>query len=176
MLNNGIFSSNYSTSNPFGTNGLSQQSMDATIMDAYNRLEALKSQQNFNANNKIKTVFTDIADEFKDLPDDEMKFISSSKEYQEAYNKYQVEFSEFITNKFSNEFLQVNGGRSLEELLFTIKRQKENYKSKFANDINEIRDQNKELISKNNQLADNNAELQKQLNEIQKMLWKEQQL
>lgn len=176
MLNNGIFNSNYSTSNPFGMGG--QQSIDASLLDAYNKLEALKNQQNsYNVQQtNQKTVFTDIADEFKDLSNDESAFISSSKEYQDAYNKYQVEFSEFLTNKFSNEFLQTNGGRSLEELLFTIRQQKEKYKSKFANDINEIRDQNKELINKNNQLADNNAELQKQLNEIQKMLWKEQNL
>lgn len=173
MLNNGIFNSNYSNSNPFGTNGYTQ-SIDASLLEAYNKLEALKQQSTVNANNK--TVFTDIADEFKDLPSDELKFITESNEYQTAYNKYQLEFSEFLTSKFSGEFLQVNGGRSLEEMLFTIRKQKENYKTKFANDINEIRDQNKELISRNNQLADNNAELQKQLNEIQKMIWKEQKL
>lgn len=176
MLNNGIFNSSYSTSNPFGLSGPTQN-IDASLLDAYNKLEALKNQQNsFNANNTVRTVFTDIADEFKDLPVDESNFISSSKEYQEAYNKYQVEFSEFLTARFANEFLQTNGGRSAEELLFTIKKQKETYKSKFAKDINEIRDQNKELINRNNQLADNNAELQKQLNEIQQMLWKEQKL
>jgi gas vesicle protein len=170
LNNNGIFNSNYSMSNPFGMNG-QNQSLDASLMEAYNKLEALKNQQPQYA---IKTVFTEISDEFKDLSSDESAFIVSSKEYQNAFNKYQTEFSEFLTNKFSNEFLQVNGGRSVEELLFTIRKQKDQYKTKFANDINEIRDQNRELINKNDQLANNNAELQKQLKEIQSMLWKEQ--
>jgi regulator of replication initiation timing len=58
-------------------------------------------------------------------------------------------------------------------MLYTIRSQKEKYKDKFATDINEIRDQNKELINKNNQLVENNQELQKQLEEIKARLWKE---
>ena len=175
MLNNGIFNTNYSTSNPFGIGGVNQ-SLDASIIEAYNKLEALKNQQNQQYNTVNRTVFTDISEEFKDLSADESTFIVSSKEYQEAFNKYQTEFSEFLTTKFSTEFLQTNGGRSAEELLYTIKKQKDQYKTKFANDINEIRDQNRELINKNDQLASNNAELQKQLKEIQNMLWKENRL
>jgi gas vesicle protein len=175
MLNNGIFNTNYSTSNPFGISG-TNQSLDASIIEAYNKLEALKNQQNQQYNTVNRTVFTDITEEFKDLSADESTFIVSSKEYQDAFNKYQTEFSEFLTAKFSTEFLQTNGGRSAEELLYTIKKQKDQYKTKFANDINEIRDQNRELINKNDQLASNNAELQKQLKEIQNMLWKENRL
>jgi hypothetical protein len=44
-------------------------------------------------------------------------------------------------------------------MLFVIRKQKENYKKKFAADINEIRDQNKDLIGRNNQLSETNLEL-----------------
>jgi predicted RNase H-like nuclease (RuvC/YqgF family) len=58
-------------------------------------------------------------------------------------------------------------------MLYIIRTQKEKYKDKFAKDINEIRDQNKDLLSKNNQLAESNNALQKQLEEIKSRLWKE---
>jgi predicted RNase H-like nuclease (RuvC/YqgF family) len=58
-------------------------------------------------------------------------------------------------------------------MLYTIRSQKEKYKDKFATDINEIRDQNRDLLNKNNELAESNQALQKQLEEIKARLWKE---
>jgi predicted RNase H-like nuclease (RuvC/YqgF family) len=57
-----------------------------------------------------------------------------------------------------------------------IRKEKEKYKDKFAADINEIRDQNKDLLTRNNQLAENNLALQKQLEEIKNRLWKDDTL
>jgi transketolase len=173
---NGIFSSNYSSSNPFGMNNLSSN-LEASLADAYGKLEAIKAQQaQLQMTQPQKTVFTEIAEEFKDIATDENHFIISSTEYQDAFNKYQTQFSEFLTSKFSNEFLQTTGGRSAEELLYTIRRQKEAYKSKFTKDINEIRDQNKQLMTNNNKLAEDNILLQQQLKEIQEQLWKGREL
>jgi FtsZ-binding cell division protein ZapB len=53
-------------------------------------------------------------------------------------------------------------------MLFTIRQKKEQYKQKFAEDINEIRDQNRNLVEKNNQLAENNQALQEQLKKLLK--------
>jgi lipoate-protein ligase A len=61
----------------------------------------------------------------------------------------------------------------LEEMLYVIRAQKDKYKDKFATDINEIRDQNKNLLDKNNKLAESNQALQKQLEEIKSRLWKD---
>jgi polyhydroxyalkanoate synthesis regulator phasin len=119
------------------------------------------------------TVFTDIENELKNLSEDETAFITSSKEYQTISNRYQAEFSQFLINKFSNEYIQTGNTRTLEELLYTIRQQKDKYKDKFATDINEIRDQNKTLLDRNNQLAESNQALQKQLEEIKSRLWKE---
>jgi predicted RNase H-like nuclease (RuvC/YqgF family) len=58
-------------------------------------------------------------------------------------------------------------------MLYVIRTQKEKYKDKFATDINEIRDQNRDLLNKNNELAESNQALQKQLEEIKARLWKE---
>jgi regulator of replication initiation timing len=58
-------------------------------------------------------------------------------------------------------------------MLYVTRKEKENYKGKFAADINEIRAQNKSLIDKNNELAENNAVLQRQLEEIKNRLWKD---
>jgi len=57
--------------------------------------------------------------------------------------------------------MQVGNTRTLEEMLLVIKKEKEKYKDRFAADINEIRDQNKVLLSKNDELSKNNRELQK---------------
>jgi molybdopterin converting factor small subunit len=119
------------------------------------------------------TVFTDIENELKNLSEDETAFITSSKEYQTVSNKYQAEFSQFLISKFSNEYLQTGNTRTLEELLYVIRAQKDKYKDKFATDINEIRDQNKNLLDRNNQLAESNQALQKQLEEIKARLWKD---
>lgn len=167
MLNtNGIFNSNYSTSNPFGMSGNGQNNQQA-LTEAYAKLEMLKQQQQ--SPQKL-TVFTDIANELAALSEDEMTFITTSPEYQKSYNKYQTEFSEFLTNKFANEFISASGGTSLEELLFVIRQKKDAYKSKFAKDINEIRDQNKSLLDKNNRLAEDNEKLKEQLKNIQERL------
>jgi hypothetical protein len=74
---NGIFNSNYSTSNPFGISGPSQNTQQA-LNDAYAKLELLKQQQLPQKN----TVFTDIANELNALSEDEMNFITTSPEYQ----------------------------------------------------------------------------------------------
>ena len=44
---------------------------------------------------------------------------------------------------------------------------KEEYKKNFTNEINEIRDQNKDLAARNDKLAKSNEELQKQLRALQ---------
>ena len=173
-----MFNSNYSTSNPFSFNGkTSTSSLEDSLYQTYAQLEALKAKQNQLNNNQLPqsaTVFTDISDEFKDLSEDEVQYITTSQEYQNLNNKYQTEFSQFLISKFSNEYLQTTGNtRTLEEMLYTIRSKKEQYKKKFANDINEIRDQNKELLERNNQLAASNLELQSQLKSIQDKLWSE---
>jgi multidrug efflux pump subunit AcrB len=174
-MNNSIFGTNYNTSNPFSN---TPSVLDATLADSYAKLEALKRQQQqlqqtATAVPQHSTVFTDIDNELKDLSEDEMSFITNSKEYQTITNKYQTEFSQFLINKFSNEYIQTGNTRTLEEMLYVIRSQKEKYKDKFATDINEIRNQNKDLLDKNNQLAENNQALQKQLEEIKARLWKE---
>lgn len=183
MNNGGLFNSNYSSSNPFsmynGSNS-TQANLDQSLADAYSRLEALKRQQQAfsqaNSSNsqavsqQRQTVFTDIATEMKDLPEDELNFIITSKDYQKTNAKYQQEFSEFITSKFAAEYIQTENAKTLEELLGIIRKRKEQYKSKFAEDISEIREQNKNLVDKNNELAESNAALQKQLMNIQEKL------
>lgn len=176
-----MFNSNYSTSNPFALNlNSTKESIEDSLMQTYAKLEALKAKQNQlsgTVNQTVPqqaTVFTDISNELKDLSEDEVNFIISSPEYQHINGRYQEEFSQFLIAKFSNEYLQVGNTRTLEEMLNTIRVKKDQYKQKFAKDINEIRDQNKELLNRNNQLAENNLRLQEQLKEIQeKILWKE---
>lgn len=168
-----MFNSNYSTSNPFSFNKNTSNNIEDSLMQTYAQLEALKAKQNqlnnMNNINQPATVFTDIANEFKDITDDESNFILSSQEYQTLNNRYQTEFTQFLIGKFSNEYLQTTGNtRTLEEMLFTIRKRKEQYKNKFASDINEIRDQNKELLERNNNLAADNLELQKQLKKLLK--------
>lgn len=167
-----MFNSNYSSSNPFSFNNKTTSNIEDSLMQTYAQLEALKAKQNQlnnNYNPNQSTVFTDIANEFKDISDDEVSFITSSKEYQTLNEKYQAEFSQFLISKFSGEYLQTTGNtRTLEEILFTIRSKKDQYKQKFANDINEIRDQNKELLERNNALAANNLELQNQLKKFLK--------
>lgn len=146
-------------------------------MQSYARLEALKAKQNQLQNTQVvqqqSTVFTDIAGEFEGLSSDESNFIVNSKEYQALNQRYQNEFTQFLISKFSGEYLQTGNVRTLEEMLFTIRQKKEQYKQKFAEDINEIRDQNKNLVDKNNQLAESNQLLQQQLKAIQEKLLKD---
>lgn len=172
-MNNSIFGTNYNTTNPFSN---TPSVLDATLADSYAKLEALKRQQQQLQQAAVpqhSTVFTDIDSELKNLSEDEMAFITGSKEYQAISNKYQAEFSQFLINKFSNEYIQTGNTRTLEEMLYVIRSQKEKYKDKFATDINEIRDQNRDLLNKNNELAESNQALQKQLEEIKARLWKE---
>jgi hypothetical protein len=172
-MNNNLFglNNNYNTSNPFSN---TPSVLDASLADSYAKLEALKRQQMQQQQIVPQaTVFTDIENELKNLSEDETAFITSSKEYQTVSNKYQAEFSQFLISKFSNEYLQSGNTRTLEELLYVIRAQKDKYKDKFATDINEIRDQNKNLLDRNNQLAENNLALQKQLEEIKSRLWKD---
>jgi molybdopterin converting factor small subunit len=171
---NNIFGTNTNYTNPFSN---TPSVLDASLADSYAKLEALKRQQTQMQQSQVmpqqSTVFTDIADELKNLSEDESTFITSSKEYQTVSNKYQAEFSQFLINKFSNEYMQTGNTRTLEEMLYVIRQQKEKYKDKFATDINEIRDQNKTLLDRNNQLAESNLALQKQLEEIKTRLWKD---
>lgn len=172
-MNNNLFglNNNYNTSNPFSN---TPSVLDASLADSYAKLEALKRQQMQQQQIVPQaTVFTDIENELKNLSEDETTFITSSKEYQTVSNKYQAEFSQFLISKFSNEYLQSGNTRTLEELLYVIRAQKDKYKDKFATDINEIRDQNKNLLDRNNQLAESNQALQKQLEEIKARLWKD---
>jgi ATP-dependent Lon protease len=171
-MQNSIFNSNFSTSNPFNMGGNnSTQDLENSLMQSYARLEALKAKQNQFQTNQIPTqqhtVFTDIASEFEGLSNDETNFIVNSKEYQNLNAKYQNEFTQFLISKFSSEYVQTGNAKTLEEMLFTIKQKKEQYKQKFAEDINEIRDQNKNLLNRNNELAQNNQILQEQLKSIQ---------
>jgi hypothetical protein len=169
--NNNIFGLNSTyTNSPFSN---TPSVLDSTLAESYAKLEALKRQQAMAQAQPQITVFTDIENELKNLSEDEMSFITNSKEYQVASNKYQTEFSQFLINKFSNEYLQTGNTRTLEEMLYIIRSQKEKYKDKFATDINEIRDQNKTLIDKNNELAESNQALQKQLEEIKSRLWRD---
>jgi regulator of replication initiation timing len=178
MNTGNLFNSTFSSSNPFNISGNNTtQDLENSLMQSYARLEALKAKQNQLQNNQIpspqSTVFTDIAGEFEGLSSDESNFIINSKEYQILNERYQNEFTQFLISKFSGEYLQTGNVRTLEEMLFTIKQKKEQYKQKFAEDINEIRDQNKNLVDKNNQLAESNQLLQKQLKAIQERLLKD---
>lgn len=171
--NNTLFGSPYSSSNPFYNS--SAPSLDESLANSYARLEALKKQYNQQIpNNQQSTVFSEIEHELKDLSEDELMFITQSKDYQVINQKYQNEFSQFLINKFSAEYLQSGNTRTLEEMLLTIKREKEKYKDKFASDITEIRDQNRALLDRNDELSKNNKDLQKQLEEIKARLWKDE--
>jgi FtsZ-binding cell division protein ZapB len=172
MNTGNLFNSNFSSSNPFNISGNNTtQDLENSLMQSYARLEALKAKQNQLQNNQVvqqqSTVFTDIASEFEGLSSDETNFIVGSKEYQNLNAKYQNEFTQFLITKFSSEYIQTGNVKTLEEMLFTIKQKKEQYKQKFAEDINEIRDQNKNLLDRNNELAHNNQVLQEQLKSIQ---------
>jgi hypothetical protein len=178
-MQNSIFNSNFSTSNPFniGSNNSSTQDLENSLMQSYAKLEALKAKQNqLQASQQLSpqhTIFTDIASEFDGLSSDEATFIVNSKEYQNLNAKYQNEFTQFLISKFSGEYIQTGNVKTLEEMLFTIRQKKEQYKQKFAEDINEIRDQNKNLVDKNNELAQNNQLLLEQLKAIQEKLLKD---
>lgn len=182
MYNSPFSTNSTSSSNPFALPGPMQsaQNLDNSIMETYAKLNALKQRQ-AELNSMVqgqpvmqqqmqRTVFSDIATEMSDLGEDELNFIVSSNEYRQLNERHQREFSEFITEKFSNEYIATGRTKTLEQLLAVIRKRKEEYKSRFASDITEIREQNKSLVDKNNELAQSNAELQKQLEIIQQKL------
>lgn len=123
--NNNILNSTLATSNPFSFNRPGGQSLtDSSMFDAYNKLEALKqqqlaalqAQQQKQQQLTAQTVFTDIATEAKDMSEDERNFVYSSQEYQKLYTQYQQEFSEFITAKFANEYLQAGNRKNFRRI------------------------------------------------------------
>ena len=129
MNQNNLFSSSFSSSNPFGMN-MNSNALDTNLLESYAKLEALKQKQ---FNNPImqqkQTVFNDIEEELKGLSEDELNFIINSQEYQVLNQKYQNEFSQFLISKFQNEYLQTgNSARTLEEMLHTIKIKKDKYR------------------------------------------------
>lgn len=166
---NSQYSSPFLSTNELYSNPASLNSK--TLMDAYNNLEYLRNnmQQQLPQVPQKSTVFTDINKELEGLSDDEKEFIMASNEYKTADAKYQTEFSQFLINKFSAEFLQ-DHQRTMEELLVVIKSKKDQYKNKFADDVAEIREHNKDLESRNTELAKTNIELQKQLQDIKSKL------
>lgn len=115
------------------------------------------------------TVINDITTELSDLSNNEKEFIMSSKEYIAADAKYQQEFSAFLIQKFSAEFLQSHQ-RTMEELLHTIRLKKDEYKDNFAGDIKEVKNENEKLAKENTELAKVNLELQEQLKQIESKL------
>jgi polyhydroxyalkanoate synthesis regulator phasin len=157
-------------------NSSNNMSLDDSLLQSYAKLEALKAKQNQLQNpmpqqyQQPSTVFTDISAEFEGLSADETSFIVNSQDYQRLNAKYQTEFSQFLIGKFAGEYSQTENIRTLEEMLYTIRQKKEHYKQKFAEDINQIRDQNKNLVDTNNKLIENNQLLQEQLAAIQEKL------
>ena len=110
-MDNNIFNSNYSTSNPFTMSRTNPLTSEDSFTKAYQQLEAIKQKQaQIDAISKqplqqIRNVFVDIADEMKDLPEDEISYITNSPEYIKLNVKYQNEFSQFLISKFSAEYL-----------------------------------------------------------------------
>jgi regulator of replication initiation timing len=171
MNTNNLFNTNFSTSNPFNMSAMNNptQDLENSLMQSYAKLEALKAKQNqLQQPAVVNTVFSDIAKEFEGLSSDEMNFIIASDEYQKLNGRYQDEFTQFLIGKFANEYLQTGNAKTLEEMLFTIRQKKDQYKQKFTEDINQIKDQNKNLVEKNNLLAENNQALQEQLKKLLK--------
>jgi hypothetical protein len=165
MLNS---NSNFATdifANPFNN------PTTADLTDVYQKLEALKAQQQIMNNPQSKTsVLTEITKEWEHISEDEKLFIENSKEYQEASNFYQQEFSAFLIEHLGNDFIKSPHGIAAEKVLGVIRSKKELYKNKFANDISEIKAKNSQLERNNEELAKNNIALQEQLRDIQKRL------
>jgi hypothetical protein len=139
-------------SNPFQS-ALSQGN---SLEDAYQKLEFLKAQQNLlhsKDQSQIRNVFSDIANEWSSVSEDERSFIESSKEYRAADLRYQQEFTAFLIEYLGNDFLKSSHGKAAEEVLAVIKSKKDSYKNKFADDISEIRNKNSQLEQNNEILA-----------------------
>lgn len=153
---------------PFLNNN--KPTIDNDLAAAYAQLEALKRQQYSNSTQNNRTVFTDISDEMRDLGEDEKNFIVSSTEYQNLTTQYQEEFSSFLIQYFANDYLKSEYAKTPEKILALIRSKKEQYKSKFANDISDIRTQNEALATKNDALEKANLALQEQLKEIRESI------
>ena len=142
---------------------------NSELAAAYAQLEALRKQQ-MQQQTISKTVFTDISDEMRDLGEDEKNFIISSSEYQTLNAQYQEEFSSFLIQYFASDYLKSEYAKTPEKILALIRSKKEQYKSKFVNDISDIKNQNQVLASKNDALEKANIALQEQLREIRNSL------
>ena len=155
---------------PFLNNN--KPTIDSDLVAAYAQLEALKKQQlqQPQVPQQIRNVFTDISDEMRDIGEDERNFIESSSEYQKLNSQYQEEFSSFLIQYFSNDYLKSEYAKTPEKILALIRTKKEQYKSKFANDISDIKAQNQILVDKNDALEKANVSLQAQLKEIRDSL------
>lgn len=151
-------------SNPYGTNEKTQDQ----LADAYKKLELLKQQEMNKA--PERNAFSDISEELKGLSEDERTFIESSKEYIEASQAYQQAFNSFLIEKTGSEFLKTKYGTTVEKLLAVIKNKKDNYRNKFAEDIEAIKNTNSKLEKNNEELLKANSLLQQQLEAIQKKL------
>ena len=152
---------------PFLNNN--KPSIDSDLAAAYAQLEALKRQQTTQPQ-QMRNVFTDISDEMREVGEDERNFIESSAEYQKLNAQYQEEFSSFLIQYFSSDYLKSEYAKTPEKILALIRSKKEQYKSKFANDISDIKSQNQLLVSKNDELEKANLSLQAQLKEIKESL------
>lgn len=137
------------------------------LNELYKNMELLKQAQQ---PQNQKTVFTEINAELKELSEDEKRFIEGSEDYLRASQNYQNAFSMFLIDNFGAEFSKSPYGKTAEELLMTLKQQKENYKNRFAKNITEIKEKNDALAQQNTELAKINQGLQAQLLEIQKKL------
>jgi hypothetical protein len=164
-----MYKSNNIFQNPLDFRGAS--SPDAQLSDIYAGMERLKQLQQLSQPQiPQRTVFTDIADELKDMSEDEKRFIEGSDEYQRANLEYQESFTNFLLEKLGQEYLSSQYGKAPEKMLLIIKQKKEKYKGQFAADISSIKEQNNNLAIKNEDLMKTNIELQKQLKLIQERL------
>ena len=151
-------------------NNINKPTIDNDLAAAYAQLEALKNNSKTPQTQNMRNVFSDISDEMRDVGDDERNFIVSSAEYQNLNSQYQEEFSSFLIQYFASDYLKSEYAKTPEKILALIRTKKEDYKSKFANDISDIKTQNQLLINKNDELEKANLSLQAQLKEIRESL------
>lgn len=164
--NNNTISPFSQSPNPFLPSSYDFASQQKDLAKMYAELEAIKNA----SSQPTRTVFTDIAEEMSDLSDDERAFIEGSKEYALLNQQYQVEFSTFLINKFGAEYSSSQYGKTPERILGLIREKKEQYKNQFAANLNEIKENNRSLVSKNNELAEVNKRLQIELEAIKNKL------
>jgi rubrerythrin len=165
-----MFESPFNTSNSNNLFSSPVYDSNSRLNELYKNMELLKQNQQNPQQVNQKTVFSDISEELKNISEDEKRYLESSEPYIMAFQGYQTGFSMFLIERFGNEFSSSPYGKSAEEFLATIKKQKEEYKNRFAKNITEIKEKNDALASQNNELAKVNQSLQAQLLEIQKKL------